>query len=288
MELDWLTVGAQALNFVVLVLLLRHLLYGRIVDAVERRREEITSRRDEAEARLEEADERLREAEEEQARLEEEREERRDRIRAEVEEERTRRREELREEVEELRRHWRRGVEREREDFLRELRERAGSATRAALRRALRDLADAELQEQTLRVFLDRLEEAAGDEELRAAVSRAGHVTVRTATETGGEREDRIRDALHERFGSEVEVGFRDSPGMVLGLRLEAGDREVAWTAEDWLDALDAEVGELLRETIEERAPEEAGREDADRNGPAGDDGNDGDDGDDASREEDA
>ena len=38
MTVDWLTVGAQALNFLVLVYLLKRFLYGPIVRAVARRR----------------------------------------------------------------------------------------------------------------------------------------------------------------------------------------------------------------------------------------------------------
>ncbi|MDT8272548.1 MAG: F0F1 ATP synthase subunit B, partial [Desulfomonilia bacterium] len=49
MEIDLFTWGAQIVNFLILVALLRHFLYGRIVHAIDTRQEKIASRWDEAE-----------------------------------------------------------------------------------------------------------------------------------------------------------------------------------------------------------------------------------------------
>src|SRR5688500_8544406 len=56
MTVDWLTVGAQALNFLVLVYLLKRFLYGPVVRAMARREEAIGERQREAEQRREDAE----------------------------------------------------------------------------------------------------------------------------------------------------------------------------------------------------------------------------------------
>ena len=56
MELDWVTVSAQVVNFLVLIGLLKRFLYGPIVDAMDRRERHIAERLDEAMAREREAE----------------------------------------------------------------------------------------------------------------------------------------------------------------------------------------------------------------------------------------
>jgi F-type H+-transporting ATPase subunit b len=246
-EIDWITAGAQAVNFVVLVLLLRHFLYGRILEALDRREAEIRSRLDEAErqgedARLEaERNRREREAMEASrgALLREAREE--------AEAERRERLEEIRTQAEQARERWRQGLRREREEFLRELRERVATGTWAMVRRILEDLADEELQRQVVRVFERRLREARDDEELRDAVAAAGELVVRTAFDLPPGERARLEDTLRDALGAEAGCRFETAPELVLGLRLEAGDREVQWTVRDQLAALEERVEDLLR-----------------------------------------
>ena len=56
MTIDWLTVGAQVLNFLVLVYLLKRFLYGPVVRAMARREEAIAERQREAQQRKEDAE----------------------------------------------------------------------------------------------------------------------------------------------------------------------------------------------------------------------------------------
>jgi F-type H+-transporting ATPase subunit b len=48
MLIDWFTVVAQIINFLILVALLKHFLYGRIIKAMDQREERINSRLEEA------------------------------------------------------------------------------------------------------------------------------------------------------------------------------------------------------------------------------------------------
>jgi len=48
MQIDWFTLIAQIVNFLILVWLLKHFLYDRMVDGMDKRREKISSRLKEA------------------------------------------------------------------------------------------------------------------------------------------------------------------------------------------------------------------------------------------------
>ena len=57
MQIDYFTIFAQIINFLVLVLLLRHFLYGRIIKAMDEREKRIESQLQEAAKKKKEADE---------------------------------------------------------------------------------------------------------------------------------------------------------------------------------------------------------------------------------------
>ena len=258
MEIDWITLGAQVVNFVILVLLLRHFLYGRILGAVERREEEIQDRLDQAREKEEEAREEAEAHRREREELQEKRDELLREAREAAEEEREKRLEEVRREADAARERWRDQLEREREDFLRELRERAAQATWKMVERALGDLADEDLQRRTVDTFVKRVEEAGGDSELAEAVSGADDLVLRSAFELADEDRERIRELLQEELGAGDGLDFQVDPELILGLRLEAGDQEVQWSVRDQMRALEERVREILaREVREEEEPEE-------------------------------
>ena len=55
MLIDWFTVGAQALNFLVLVWVLKHFLYKPILDAIAAREKGIAAKLADADAKTKEA-----------------------------------------------------------------------------------------------------------------------------------------------------------------------------------------------------------------------------------------
>ena len=59
MQIDWVTVVAQMINFLVLVYLLKRFLYGPIVKAMERREHAIAEQQQQVQEQLAEAERRL-------------------------------------------------------------------------------------------------------------------------------------------------------------------------------------------------------------------------------------
>jgi F-type H+-transporting ATPase subunit b len=73
MLIDWFTVGAQVLNFLILIYLLKRFLYGPILRAMDRREERIADRLREAAERSEDAGKRAADLERRQSELAERR-----------------------------------------------------------------------------------------------------------------------------------------------------------------------------------------------------------------------
>ena len=234
MQIDWVTVAAQIVNFLVLVWLLNKVLYRPVTRALRAR------------AEAEREAERLREA---RAELEATRAEKLRAIEEEVEERRETLTEEARAEIAAQREEWHRQLEREREAFLRRLRERAEEAMARLLGRALADLADSDLEARIAAVFATKLE--ATDAPTRAELRRAAHAAeaaprIAAAFPLDDPTRSRVEDAVRAILGADAEPQVERDTGIDCGIVLEVGSRRIEWTIGAYLDALTEEIAGAL------------------------------------------
>jgi F-type H+-transporting ATPase subunit b len=250
MTIDWFTVGAQVLNFLVLVWLLKRFLYGPIINMMDAREQRIAKRLDEAEVREEEAAEetkRLRDAREAFVAI---REDRLAELERELGEQRRELLEEARADVAHAKEEWLEALEGDQQGVLREFRERAEERLFNILRQVLVDVADSELDRRTVEVFLERL--ASLDETQRRAfvpnrVDGAAKVSVRTAFELGGGQRDHIRQVLKQELDEALEVEFDVEEELLAGIELRLDGRKFGWSLRDYLDGLEEELWSEVR-----------------------------------------
>jgi len=252
MQVDWITVTAQIINFLVLVWLLQHFLYQPVIQAMDRREQRIADRLNEAEEREVDAREEMNEFRDKKSRLDSERRSMLEQYRQEAREEKQRLLDEAREEVEETRRQWRRQASREKRDFLESLSRRAGRTVVRIAGKALADLADVELEERVIDLFIERLGDL--DEETRQAFSAArGKLHVSTAHELDPHRRGRITRALHEHVNEDLEIEYETAPELICGIRLEEGGHALDWNLADYMtqltERMDSAVDEAVRES---------------------------------------
>lgn len=258
MQIDWLTVTAQIANFLVLVWLLQRFLYGPITRAMERRERRIRDRLDEAARKKSEAeDEALayREKQEELA-------QRRDRLLAEAreaaQEERRSLEREAREDIEARKRAWLRQLEAQHDDFLRELRRRSSEQFYALARRALGDLAGADLEEQIALSFikqLERLDKKTRDRVAHGCAEAGGIARIRSRFELPANAKRQITKAFHQRLGDDVQIEYETDKDVICGIELKAGSQTVSWNLDHYLDGLEKAVEEQI--SIVSTSPEE-------------------------------
>jgi F-type H+-transporting ATPase subunit b len=246
--IDWFTIVAQILNFLILVFLLHRFLYGPIVKMMDEREERIF-------ARLKEANEREQIAEAEAERYRQERialDEQRRGVLAQAEQDADSRRKELlqqaRQDAQDLQRHWRAAIELEKESFLRELRQRTTRQIYAVARRALTDLADVELERQMLHVFIGRLrsmdEEAR--REIRPSQDNGAPLLIYSAFDLIEADQRAIEQTLEDVVGDYVPVTFETRPGLVNGIEMRSASRRVAWNLTHYLANLEDEIARMV------------------------------------------
>lgn len=256
MQIDWFTVIAQVVNFLVLVWLLKHFLYGRIVRAMDEREAKIASRLEEAARNRAEAEQEAVLYRAKSRDLEEQREGILAQSREAAEARRLQLVEEARAEVGGIKAEWVDALRREKGELLREVRERTGQQVVTIARRLLKDLAGVELEQQIVGVFLERvrtLEISEKQAMVEAIRNSEREVELRTSFAMAPEMQDRVARVLREHLDDGVTVRFEVEPHVVCGIELRAHSHRMQWNVEAYLDALE----ETVIRRLEERASED-------------------------------
>ncbi|MGE0311710.1 MAG: hypothetical protein AB7P21_08865 [Lautropia sp.] len=246
MRIDWLTVAAQVVNFLVLVWLLRRFLYRPVLAAMAARQAGIAKRLEAVAASEAATDRRARALREREADFERERTMRTAALERDVLARREQLLEDARTAVDDAARRWRESVVREREAFDERLRDDLAGAIVEAAGRCVAMIADADLDARASARFVAALD--ALDPALGARLAGAADVVVATAAPVAGDavREARWQAAIAARIGADARLSFVHQPALLLGAELRAPGVRVGWAAAEVLDAARARIRERL------------------------------------------
>lgn len=251
MLIDWFTVAAQIINFLLLVWLLKRFLYRPILDAIEARERKIAAISAEAEAKEKEAEEQLALYRAKLQDFEQHQESMLVQARLEAGKQHADMLERAREEVRDLETKWRADLDRERSTFLLEFRRRAAREILDLTRRTVADLACLDVQECAVRVFLERIRLI--DEDARKSLAQ-GELLVRTVFDLSEQIQAQIQQALEDRLQMPVILRFERTPGIGLGLELRGNGWRIGWNSESYLEALEEEFREALENSTKQKA----------------------------------
>ena len=282
MLIDPFTVGAQIVNFLILVGLLKYFLYGPIVSAMDKREEKIRSRLNDAERKKEEAEAERSGYEKERKEMEDQREKLLEEAEDEAEQRRKKLLEEAREAAEDRRRQWQEALAREKETFIRELRRMAGEEVFHIARRTFAQIADADVQKQAVSVFLDRmdaLDESERDRFLTALEKGENRARIKSGFDIDPDEQERIKNRLRSILKEEMTVSFEVDDRLILGVQLSTRGHKISWNIEDYLSDLEENAREALNRELEqagqavEEEENDESAEASEADGKAGSDG---------------
>src|SRR5664279_4128786 len=251
MLIDWFTVGAQALNFLILVWLMRRFLYKPILHAIDEREKQVAAELANADTKKAEAQKEHDEFQRKNAEFDQQRATLLSKATGEAEAERQRLLDEARKAAVALSSKRQETLRNEEHDLHQAIRRRTQQEVFAIARKALTDLATTSLEERLGEVFTRRLREMDGKakqglgEALKAASDPA---VVRSTFDVPAEQRAAIQNALNETFSAEIRVRFETAPDLVSGIELTTNGQKVAWSIADYLASLEKGVGELLKE----------------------------------------
>ena len=251
MQIDWITVAAQIVNFLVLVWLLHRFLYQPIVRAMNDRENRIASRLREAAERKVEAEREADQYRSQREALEKEKQQLLAHAGEEAENTKRLLEDAARRDVEQRRKEWLHELDDEKEQFLSDMRRRSAEHVLALARRALNELADSRLEEQVAAAFARQIEDI--DPELRDRLVKASHaaggkVIVKSRLELDAEAQRRMTRAVHKGISETAEVHYEPSEDTTSGIELRIGSQTLAWTFASYLDELEQRLSRDLSE----------------------------------------
>jgi F-type H+-transporting ATPase subunit b len=264
--IDWYTVAAQAVNFLILVALLKVFLFDRVVKVMDKRQQSIDDRLREAEEGRERAEELQQKLEQEKQRLERNRDEQLQKAKQEADARREELLEQVREEVRHERESWQASLERERENLDRELASALARGVLDVSGKALRDLADEDLLSRITERFLKELEEIGENERdtLAKGAEEDHRIEIATPFELPAESQKRVSKAVADKLQTDVETVFEQSPE-TFGMILSAGGRRFGWDLHRYFEQLSKKVDGLLASRM--RDTQQPGNEGEDADG---------------------
>jgi F-type H+-transporting ATPase subunit b len=268
MMIDWFTVGAQTLNFLVLMWLMKRFLYKPILHAIEEREKRIADKLADADRRKAEAQKKSDEFQRKNEEFDRQRAALLNKATDEVKTERERLLDEARDAADALRAKRQETLSNEEHALRQTISRRTRQEVFAIARKALTDLATTSLEERMVEAFTRRLRELDGQakESLATALAGPSPALVRSAHDLPAEQRKAIRDALTETFSAEVQVRFKTGPDLICGIELSTNGQKVAWSIEDYLSSLEMGVAELLKGRTEPDAQHKP--EDGEEPGP--------------------
>ena len=261
MLIDWFTVAAQVINFLILVWLLKRFLYKPILRAIDAREQRIQAQLADADATKAEAQQERDEFLHKNEAFDQQRAARLSQATNEAQAERQRLLDEARQDSDALRAERQQALKREQQSLNAELSRRTREEVFAIARRALTDLAGASLEVRMSEVFARRLRALNDDvkEGLTAALeTSSAPALVRSTFELPSEQRAAIQSALNDTLSAEIQVRFETVPDVISGIELSMNGRKVAWSIADYLVSLEKSVGELLAEPFNPQAKPEA------------------------------
>lgn len=249
MLIDWFTVGAQALNFVILVWLMKHFLYQPILNAIDAREKRIASEIAGADAKMAEAQKERTEFQRKNEEFDQERVSLLSKATDEAKAERQRLLDVAREAAEVSNAKRQETLRNEAHDLSQAIVRKTREEVFAIARKTLTDLATTSLEERMGEVFTRRLRDMNGQEKARLGAglkSATDPVIVRSAFELPTRPREAIQSAINEAFSIEVIVRFETASVLIGGIELSTNGQKVAWSIDGYLGSLEQSVAALV------------------------------------------
>jgi F-type H+-transporting ATPase subunit b len=254
MLIDWFTVAAQIVNFLILVFLLHRFLYRPIVSHMTEREEKIRQRLEKASEKQREAQKQIEEFRRKCADLDHEADKKLEQAQAEAEKRKDELLGEAQQQVEDQRTTWLLALDKEKEAFARKFKKRGSQEIIKYVRRTMNDLADEPLNNRLARVLAAKIGNL--DQQDRKKLQHAagaGKVTIRSTFELDAPEKRKLTTLLHDICGKDADVAYQVDADCPLGIEARAGNIRLSWGIDNYLEELQSRVMSLVEEKTHEQ-----------------------------------
>jgi F-type H+-transporting ATPase subunit b len=252
MLIDWFTVGAQALNFLILVWLMKRYLYKPVIDAIDAREKRIASELADAAQKQTQADKQRDEFNKKNADFDQQREALAQQVGVAAEAERQKLLTAAREAADAMQVKRHEALQSELQTLQQDIARRSQEEVLAIARKVLSDLAGATLEERIAEMFIQRLrtiDALAKAELVKALQGSPSAVRVRSAFGLTPTQQTAVQQALDETLAAKLPIQFETRSDLISGIELSANGWKIAWNIADYLGSLQQGINALTQAT---------------------------------------
>lgn len=231
MEINWFTVIAQIVNFLILVWLLKRFLYKPVLNAIDEREKKISGQLNEAEATKAAAEKEHQLFAQKNELFEQERAAKMNVAVEEVDAEKTRLFEDVRKESEAIRTKYEASLKEQEKNMAETLRNKTTEEVFAIAGKTLGDLANVSLEEQVVTLFLEKVRSLDSDqkEELKNAFRDAQKsITIRSAFELSPASKKELEKVIEDITGQQNKFSFQVAPSLVSGIEIDTKNYQLS------------------------------------------------------------
>lgn len=249
MLIDWFTVAAQVVNFLILVWLMKRFLFKPITNAIDEREKRIAAELADADAKKTSAEKERVEFESKNKDFDQQRAALMSKATEEAKAEHGRLFDQARKDADGLRAGQAAALRNDQTRLGGEITRLAAEQVFDIARKTLSDLATVSLEERVGEVFTRRLRALNGNDREALGVAlktNSDAAWVRSAFDLPAEQKAAIQNALNETFSAEIRIQFETKPSTICGIELTANGQKLAWSIDGYLKSLDEKVVALL------------------------------------------
>ncbi len=256
MQINWFTVIAQVINFLILVWLLKRFLYKPILNAIDEREKKIAAQINDAEAKDALAKKEQAEFLKKNETFDKEKKGLMDKAIAETKRERQKLLEDTRNEATELRLKLEKSLEEMQVSLNRDIVEKTQQEVFAIARKTLADLASLSLEEQSTNIFIKRLKALTNEEKKKFAdafntgsnrnAGKKSPILVQSAFDLPEKQKSDIKSAVNNTLDIETQFQFKTTPDLISGIELSSNGYKLAWSISEYLNSLQKNIFEAL------------------------------------------
>lgn len=251
MLIDWFTVAAQVLNFLILVWLMKRFLYKPVLDAIDAREQRIARELADAKAKQAEASAQRDAFQQRNDAFDQQRAALLQQATGEAATERQRLFGEARTAADALLASRQQKLRSEAASLNQAIQQQTRQEVFAIARKTLAELASTSMEASACEALIRRLQQLdeADKSCLQQALASATEpALVRSAFELPSAQRMAIQQALHALYASEQPVQFDTADALIGGIELSVNGQRVAWNIDAYLGSLENDVSQLLSE----------------------------------------
>ena len=251
MHINWFTVIAQIINFFILVWLLKRFLYKPILKAINERENKIVSQLKDAENKKAEALKEQNEFEQKNKMFDQSKKEMMDKSISESNDVRQKLLEDARKEATLLAEKLEKAIRETHENLNKEILQKTQNEVFNIARKTLKDLSSLSLEEQSVNMFIKRLEELNVEEKnnfINAFKSGSKLLTVKSAFNLPEQQQTQIKNSIHKILATDSEFEFKSDPQTITGIEISANGYKIEWNISAYLNSLQKSISEIIKE----------------------------------------